>query len=638
MASNDRINKPLEGYFSRVDTSKPCIGIVKDNRDDERMGRLKVWIRGSTAPESDPNSWIWVNYCSPFAGATPTSELGGDYQNFDDTQTSYGIWATGPDIDNQVIVLFVDGDIRCGYAMGGIFHKNMNSMVPGIAAGSTFQENNAEFSDVDDPNIPAAEYNKLSLNPKISPYYQPLAEGLLTQGLLGDPLRGAGSSSARRESPSQVAGWLTPQGNQFVMDDGTESQLIRLRTQSGTQILLSETDGSIYLISRDGNNWVSMNNDGYIDVYAAKDVSIRSEGNINLRANKDINIEAGGAINLKSQGTDGIKIHAPIGDFNLIANNVLLNSVTDLNIHAKNDFNSKADSTVSYTAGQSVIFYGTTITSNTIPGNLPVDAVAPDTQQLLDLDIQLDSNGNQKLVEQNLETIVPRVPYHEPWPDHAVALAGTRDLVEEGDTTATLGSVSNDPQNPLPLVGTPSQGMAPGVYQPNGYSNGQPVYQFIGSTTELLPLNKLNVSDSGVTFIAGFEGFRSNVYNDAAGKATIGYGHLLTATDSFPDGISQDQALALLKTDAQIAVAAIRKYLTVPLTQAQFDALTSFVYNVGTGAFQKSTLVSLLNGGSYSSVPTQLTRWNKAGGQVLAGLTRRRRAEGLLFSTPAAIS
>lgn len=636
MSSNDRISKTLEGYFSRVDTSKPCIGVIKDNRDSERMGRVQVWIQGSTAPENDPSGWIWVSYCSPFAGATPIDTLGGVYSKYEDTQKSYGFWATPPDIDNQVIVVFINGDIRQGYWIGCLYHKNMNQMVPGLGEGAAFQAADPEFSKYSNPSIPVSEYNKLSLNPRQRPYYQPLAEALLKQGLIQDDLRGAGSSSARRESPSKVFGVLTPGGNQFVMDDGEDSSLIRFRTTNGAQILISDTTGSIYIITKDGNNWVEVNNDGYVDIYAAKDISLRSEANINIRADKDVNIESGGTINMRSTGAEGVKVHCTVGDFNLQSGAIYLTSDNDMNLHAKGNLNQLSDDTLSFTSTNNIIFFGTNITSNIVQGNLPTDAITPATVQKLDLDLQIADDGTITLVEQNLDTIMPRLPHHEPWPDHAVALQGTRELVEEGEGTATIGSVSENPAAPLPLVGTPKPGMTEGVYIPKEYKNGQPVYEFAGSTTDLKPVNELALSEQGVSFIARFEGFSSNIYLDAVKKPTIGYGHLIKGGETFPSGgISQEEALDLLAKDAEIASRAIRKYTKVKLTQAQFDALVSFAFNVGNGAFQKSTLLKKLNAGNYAEVPSELMRWNKAGGKVLDGLTRRRREEGLLFSTPA---
>jgi lysozyme len=148
-----------------------------------------------------------------------------------------------------------------------------------------------------------------------------------------------------------------------------------------------------------------------------------------------------------------------------------------------------------------------------------------------------------------------------------------------------------------------------------------------------------SLSGAGARFIAAFEGFRARLYDDAAGHCTIGYGHLVHHGPSngsepaeFRRGISRERALELLHADAERAADAVRREVKVPLSQEQFDALVSFVFNVGGGGFTSSTLLRELNAGNYDAVPPQLARWVKAGGQTLAGLVRRRAAEGRLFA------
>ena len=141
-----------------------------------------------------------------------------------------------------------------------------------------------------------------------------------------------------------------------------------------------------------------------------------------------------------------------------------------------------------------------------------------------------------------------------------------------------------------------------------------------------------------VSFIRQKEGFSSTVYLDSAGLPTIGYGHLLSAreADSYPAGISTADAERLLMTDIAPARGAVDSGVKVPLTQNQYTALISFVYNVGTGAFRGSTLLRKLNAGDYAGAALEFQRWNKAtvGGQkvVIAGLTNRRASEAILFN------
>jgi lysozyme len=144
----------------------------------------------------------------------------------------------------------------------------------------------------------------------------------------------------------------------------------------------------------------------------------------------------------------------------------------------------------------------------------------------------------------------------------------------------------------------------------------------------------------GAAFIGHFEGFSSKLYNDPVNHCTIGFGHLVhrgpingNEPADFKSGITRERGLELLREDANEAAEAIERLVKVDLEPHQRDALISFTYNLGTGAFGSSTLLKLLNQGDHDSVPAQLNRWTKASGKVLPGLVTRRRAEGALFST-----
>lgn len=140
----------------------------------------------------------------------------------------------------------------------------------------------------------------------------------------------------------------------------------------------------------------------------------------------------------------------------------------------------------------------------------------------------------------------------------------------------------------------------------------------------------MKIGKQGLDLIKSFEGLELKAYmptpND---RPTIGYGHTKGVT--MGSEITQERADLLLVEDLAWVEAAVAQKVTVPLTQPQYDALCSFIYNVGAGAFGKSTLLRRLNGGDYGAAANQLPRWNKQKGVVLRGLTRRRAAEKALF-------
>jgi lysozyme len=140
----------------------------------------------------------------------------------------------------------------------------------------------------------------------------------------------------------------------------------------------------------------------------------------------------------------------------------------------------------------------------------------------------------------------------------------------------------------------------------------------------------MKTSKDGLQLIKDFEGLELSAYKCAAGVWTIGYGHIKGVQEGM--SISEARANEMLNEELTEYENYINKGVTVPLSQCQFDAMVSWVYNLGNGNLTSSTLLKVLNSGDYAGVPAQMLRWNKAGGKVLAGLTRRRQAEADMFS------
>jgi lysozyme len=145
----------------------------------------------------------------------------------------------------------------------------------------------------------------------------------------------------------------------------------------------------------------------------------------------------------------------------------------------------------------------------------------------------------------------------------------------------------------------------------------------------------MTTSQAGVDLIKKWEGFRATMYLDAVGKPTIGYGTLIdTADEQYlrTATITPQQAEELLRRDLVPFERAVNETISVPLAQNQFDALVSFVYNLGPGAFRNGSLPGLINGkADPEAISAKWREYSRAGGQVLTGLVRRRRDEIALY-------
>lgn len=140
----------------------------------------------------------------------------------------------------------------------------------------------------------------------------------------------------------------------------------------------------------------------------------------------------------------------------------------------------------------------------------------------------------------------------------------------------------------------------------------------------------MQYSGAGLALTEGFEGLRLTAYQDSVGVWTNGYGN----THGVIPGstITQEQAIADLRANIQTSVNDVNRLVKVQLTQGEFDALVDFDFNLGRGNLASSTLLTLVNAGQFDAAAKQFDKWDYAGGKVLAGLLRRRRAETAEFT------
>lgn len=338
----DRENTPGE----RIDAG-PYLGVVKNNVDPARLGRLQVWIKELGGEELEPSTWNTVSYASPFLGSTRGIPGSPDAGNFGTEQQAYGFWAVPPDIGNWVLVTFVEGNPNRGYWFACVPSTTSLNMIPAIARPSIANRiitDTPAFKDRVDSNsfLPASEVNldapgvdkdpNFLNSPRAIHNFQ--ANIVIQQGLDIDEHRGTVTSSSQRDTPSRVIGisspgrtspdetdfpnfkellsageltieqfqsyWVTRKGgHSFVMDDGDiygENNLVRLRSAGGHTILMNDTQDIFYIINKTGSAWVELTSDGSINVYGQNDINIRAEHNLNLHADANVNIHAGDTI------------------------------------------------------------------------------------------------------------------------------------------------------------------------------------------------------------------------------------------------------------------------------------------------------------------------------------------------------
>ena len=458
-----------EATGTRVDPY-PYIGIVKNNLDPTRSGRLSVYIPDLGGFPDDPNNWRTVSYASPYQGYTSQKQSATDNPStankFDTVSHTYGMWAVPPDTGVQVIVLFIAGDPLRGYWLACVNPNLSHYMLPAMGGTPNVDPTSLSVSEqksylTGNINLPVVEFNEYLGGDVLSstfynnnkPVHKYQFETLKLQGLDKDPIRGSISSSSQRESPSHVFGISTPGrpvadpaddkqtyvnslnagtidpkylttksrkgGHQFVMDDGAtlgEDQLVRLRTAKGHQLLLHDTDNSIYLGHADGTSWIEMTPDGSINVYAQGGYNLRSEGTINLHSDSDLNINAVGDVKINAGG----KFIVNSTSTELLQSSLVIESRGKITIKAGGDFLTQATSMFSIKAGDK---FAMDAGSNAQLSGQSKDITTLKAMNPNKLSDTVDAGGVWNSKPAALSSIVTVAPTHEPYFRNAVATA-----------------------------------------------------------------------------------------------------------------------------------------------------------------------------------------------------------------------
>lgn len=456
----------------------PFIGVIMNNNDPTRRGRVQVYIETFGAGSiTDDSKWIWINYSPSFYGSTPFESQGDDpaVGNYPGNPNTYGSWFCPPDLGVKVLCVFANGDRNLGFYIGVVPEEGLGHMVPAIGSApeGQYQVGNANqkayFAGA--TRLPVTEINPNNLKTfndpkfydKTKPVQRFVAQAMFQQGVIKDVERGPITSSSQRESPSAVFGVSTPGtaiyqggmkpsdirqkinsgaikpnqarvigrvgGHSLVMDDGNlqgENSLLRLRTSKGHQITMNDSGNFFYIIHANGQTWIELGSEGTVDIFSTNSINLRTQGDLNLHADQDVNIFAGRDFKVKS----GAKTHIES------VTTTTIYSQGDLTVYSKAAIGVLADGTLtvdsnggSWNGAGSLVFTAGGIDLNG-PAAGKVKAPNPLTKTTMD-DTSFTSSTGWKMDPDALESIVTRAPAHEPWPYHNMGV-DAKVTVEKG--------------------------------------------------------------------------------------------------------------------------------------------------------------------------------------------------------------
>jgi hypothetical protein len=594
--------------------SVPVFGVVKDNVDPVRMGRIQVYLLDLGGDDqNNEDTWITVGQLPTFYGYT--QPRGGknpeDYGTYERNPHSYGAWQSPPDIGTVVICMFVNGDPNFGYYIGCVPNPDALQMVPAIGGTTNIVLNSTEASSYGgatrlpvtnlNPNNPKSNNPDYVFMPK--PVHSYTAAIMNQQGIIRDPIRGPISTSAQRESPSRV-GWgvSTPGrpiyegnytdasvlqaaladnpnvkvvgrkgGHSIVMDDGDflgNDQLVRIRTALGHQILMSDNGQTLMILHSNGQSYIELGKEGTIDMYSTNSVNIRTQGDLNLHADNDININAAKKLNIQA---DSITVSSEKDYKQRVGGDNILQTLGKFTHKVGGAMSLASSGVASFSSSLVTFINGLFVNLNTgqtyvIPKEVPIPTNVAHTDTLY------DKAKGFLAAPGKLISIVSRAPAHAPW-------ANAGQGVNLPTTLNADQQLNSSPGSALSLVNTVA-GSVPIVQATAAAASTVPA---IGPISEMLGYGPTNAIISAMA---------TNVGSSAAANAAAAGGGLVrTLSGVFPitgqlgltpqqlqdTGVMKPGSAALAMANAQKLGATVDKVLPRSLFTGSVPGAESLV-------------------------------------------------------------
>ncbi len=562
------------------------VGIVKANVHGSHMGVIQVYIPEMSTDEEDKSQWRTVRYCTPFYSRVDSTEGANNKNRYIDTKMPSGIVTPPPDLGTTVLCFFPHGKNNEGYYFACVPDTYMMQTLPEPTVVEDFENGPYVGGELNDKkNNPNDIVNwKTQLRPEDFITQKIVKE----QGLLNDRIRGLNNSNYMRESPSEIIGIsskgrrITESGKDFLkenaaalknpnttdekvlegllgptarrkghsiaLDDGDiegNSNQIRLRTSTGHQILLNDSEGIIYVGNSTGSVWIELGNQGTMDVFANDSINFRSK-NINFHADENIKFHSKGYTQLVSEQ----QMHLQSGDDFVISSEGDTGITTKkFSVTASGQMNLSGGATASIKAsgimavsGSLVMLQGPSL------GSQSAKPVRPQQK----LDAKYDSAQGKYVLSRDsvTTTTVDRLATHEPFVSHGEKNTSTSysgGLAGGGGLGAAFSIFSTGfqlakslPPGTFSTVGTGVQSNLSNITNSSTYFGKAgidgvatatiPKFDFsnIANTTSSFDFGGLGDTFTSITDTIGT---KIQTFTDAVGDTIGKYGNSITGTD-----------------------------------------------------------------------------------------------------------